>query len=263
MQKYGMITGSTNGIGYEMSKIMAAKKHNLVLVARNKEKLELQKKELKNEFGIEVITYAKDLNKIQSCNEIFEDLISKQIVVNVLVNNAGLGDYGYFVESDWAKVQSVMMVNMVALTRLTFLFGNEMVCAGEGRILNVASVASFMPGPLMAVYYATKAYVLSLSEAVNNEFAGKNVSITSLCPGPVRTGFEETSGLNKSKLFSIFPQASAKNVAEFGYNAMMNGNRTVIYGFMFKFMIFSLRFFPKFLVIWFMRNIQGKRKIRN
>ncbi len=180
--KTALITGSANGIGYELASTFAENGYNLVLVDKDEEKLTLIAEEFPQKFGISVKTLVKDLSISTSPTEIFTELQQAGIKIDILVNNAGFGTYGVFSETDLTTELKMLQVNIVCLTHLTKLFLKDMITQGNGKILNVASVAAFQPGPLMAVYFATKAYVLSFSEAIANELEGTGVTVTTLCP---------------------------------------------------------------------------------
>ncbi|WP_261392399.1 SDR family NAD(P)-dependent oxidoreductase [Priestia flexa] len=198
---YALITGASGGIGRQLAYHFAEDGYSPVLVARSKEKLEELKKELENNYSISVLISIKDLSKQKEALKLYDEIKQQRITVQFLVNNAGFGLYGAFIETSWAEEADMIDLNIKTLTYLTKLFLPEMVERNEGRILNIASVASFLPGPLMAVYYATKAYVLSFTEALENELKDTNITISALCPGPTKTGFSDRANLSSSKLF--------------------------------------------------------------
>jgi short-subunit dehydrogenase len=180
--------------------------------------------------------------------EIYNELKTKKIKIDYLINNAGFGDFGSFAQSDWDKQLQMLNVNVTSLTYLTRLFLPDMIERKWGKILNVASTAAFQPGPTMSVYFATKAFVLSFSEAIANEVKDKGVTVTVLCPGATETGFKSNALLDNSNLFQGSGIATAQEVALFGYNSMMVGKTVVIHGFMNKIMTFSVRFAPRNIV---------------
>ncbi|MCA9929933.1 MAG: SDR family oxidoreductase, partial [Anaerolineales bacterium] len=194
-----LITGASGGIGYELARKIAQQGHNLVVVARSESKLMKLAQDFNKQFGVNVTVMVKDLAQSAAPDEIYNELQANEIDVDILVNNAGFASYGLFHELDRQKELNMMQVNMVALTHLTHLFLPGMVERGYGRILNIASTAAFQPGPLMAVYYATKAYVLSFSEAIANELDGTGVTVTALCPGPTESGFQARAAMEDSK----------------------------------------------------------------
>ncbi len=195
-----LITGASNGIGLELARIHASKGDNLVLVARNITRLNQLKLELENKFKISVLVIEKDLSKTNSANEVFNETSEKRIQIDYLINNAGFGDFGMFADSDLDKQLQMINLNIIALTSLTRLYLPEMTKRRSGKIMNVASTAAFQPGPTMAVYYATKAYVLHFSEAIANELKGSGVTVTVLCPGATESGFQAAADMQESKL---------------------------------------------------------------
>lgn len=226
MKEFALITGATAGIGYELAKLFAADHLNLVLVARNEARLKGVAAELRNDHKIDVITLANDLSKTAAPREIFDAL--RDTPVSVLVNNAGFGSQGAFVDEKLELSLNMMHVNMDALVQLTHLFLEPMLKHGQGRILNVASTAGFQPGPFTNVYYATKAFVFSFSVALAEELAGSGVAVTTLCPGFTKTEFHERAGMQRSSRW--LKMMSAEDVARIGYRGLMNGKRIVVPG---------------------------------
>src|SRR6185437_5799013 len=208
---------ASSGIGYALARVFAQHGYDLVLVARRREALEALASELSSQFHISAQVLTQDLSAIDAPLEISEELHRRGILVDVLVNNAGFGIQGPFVEADETTQLQVMQVNIVALTRLTRLLLPGMLQRGYGRILNVASTAAFLPGPLMAIYYASKAYVLSFSEAIANELAGTGVTVTVLAPGPTASGFQAAASLEDSKLVAGKTLATSRDVAFAAY----------------------------------------------
>lgn len=251
-----LVTGASGGIGYEFAKILAANKHDLVLVARNRARLEEIARELTQHHLVKVKVIDKDLSLLNSVDEIVRELQGEGIQIEVLVNNAGFGDYGPFLETGWDKEHQMIQLNITALTYLTKLFAKAMVARGSGRICNVASTAAFQPGPLMAVYFATKAYVLSFSEAIASELEGTGVTITALCPGPTETGFQQSANAAASGLFKG-PIPSAESVARYGYDAMMKGKTVAIHGWVNFLMTESVRFAPRKMVTKVVKALNG------
>jgi short-subunit dehydrogenase len=258
--KLALITGATTGIGYELAKLFAQDHYDLVLVARDEARLVKVGGELKEKHGVSVKVIAEDLSLTGSPQEIFSELERQSVMPDVLVNNAGYGFLGPFADSDLSVQTGMIQVNLVALTQLTRLFLPGMISRKQGRILNVASTAAFQPGPLMAVYYATKAYVLSFSEALNNELHGTGVTVTALCPGPAATEFQRRAGVEKINFFSGRSAMAPEKVAQKGYRALMQGKAVVITGFRNKFLAFSERFLPRSVVVGVVRGIheQGR-----
>jgi short-subunit dehydrogenase len=247
MDKTALITGASSGIGYELSKLFAADGTNLVLVARNEQRLSEIASDLAQTYGVRVTVVAKDLSDPASPGEIAAALQAQSIGVDILVNNAGFGTYGPFAEIDWAEELRMLHVNVVSLTHLTKLFLPGMIERRSGRILNVGSTGSFAPGPLMAAYCATKAYVLSLSEAISEEVRGTGVTVTALCPGVTRTGFQARAKVEHTQLVSDGMAMSARQVAEIGYKALLRGQAIVVPGFLNQLMAFAVRLTPRSL----------------
>jgi short-subunit dehydrogenase len=252
-----LITGATGGIGYELAKIFAENRFDLFLVSRNGAKLNLMKSDFENKFGINVTVLIKDLSFPQSSKEVYQFAKDNNMSVEILVNNAGFGHWGNFFETDIEKESKMLNLNVNALTLMTKYFLPDMVKAKRGKIMNVASVAGFFPGPFMSVYYATKSYVISFSEAIREELKGSGVTVTTLCPGPTATEFEKNAELQDSNLFKLLKPASADKVAKYGYKALMAGKGIVIYGFLNKCMVFTRRLVPNFIILKIMKNIQG------
>ena len=256
-QKTALITGASGGIGYELAKLFAQDCYNLVLIARSQEKLTQVADELQGRFRILVKVIIKDLTITTAPDEIFTNLQNEGIKIHFLGNNAGFATYGLFAETDSTAEQQMIQVNVVSLTHLTKLFVTEMMKQGEGKILNVASTAAFQLGPLMAVYYATKAYVLSFSEAIANELKGTGVTVTALCPGPTESGFQKRADMEKSKLVSG-KIMDAQTVARIGYRGLMQNQTVVISGLKNQILAQSVRFAPRNLVTTIVRNLQER-----
>jgi len=244
MKKVALITGASSGIGLEMTRIHAARGGDLILVARRQEELEKLKSELESKYKIEVLVIARDLSVTNAAEELYKEVKQKNIIVDYLINNAGYGGHGKFIERDWEKDKAMINVNVMALVTLTRLFLPEMVARNSGRVLNVGSVGGFLPGPLQSVYYATKGFVLSFSQALANELKGTDVTITVLCPGATKTEFAQTANMEDVPGFHLI-EASAPEVALFGYEAMLKGKTTAIHGFVNKFFTVILRFIPR------------------
>ena len=226
MKNTALITGASGGIGKELATIHAEKGGNLILVARRQGKLNELKAELEKKHGVRVNTIAKDLSVAGAAKELFNEVESLGIQVDYLMNNAGFGLVGKFHELSWDRQVQMINLNMVALTELMYLFLPSMVARNSGKILNTSSTAGLIPGPLQAVYFASKAYVLSLSNAVSEELHDTNITVTALLPGATETGFAKTSGVDKTAIYSN--PASARSVAEDGYNAMIKGKLDIV-----------------------------------
>ncbi|MCM0590256.1 MAG: SDR family oxidoreductase [Gloeotrichia echinulata IR180] len=254
-----LITGASGGIGYELAKLFAQDSYNLVLVARTEQKLTQIANDFKQKFGTQSKVIAKDLSLSTAPEEIFTELQEASIKVDVLVNNAGFATYGLFHETDITAELQMLQVNVVCLTHLTKLFVKDMVQQGSGKILNLASTAAFQPGPLMAVYYASKAYVLSFSEAIANELEGTGVSVTVLCPGPTESGFQQRAAMEDSKLVSGQKIMDAETVAKIGYRSLLENKTVVIPGVKNKILAESVRFTPRKLVTKLVRSMQDNK----
>src|SRR5438045_741754 len=220
-----LVTGASVGIGRDLAIVLAENKHDLVITARNQQQLEALAGELRQKFDVKVDVLPQDLAKPQAAREVFDELEGRKIAIDLLINNAGFGGHGRFDREDRDEILGMLQVNIVALTELTRLFLPAMVDRKRGRVMNVASTAAFLPGPLMAVYYASKAYVLSFSEAVAAELKRTGVTVTALCPGPTITEFQKRAGIAESGLFQSGLTMDSMTVARIGYRAMMRGKR--------------------------------------
>ena len=253
-----LITGASGGIGYELAKLFAHDQYNLVLVARNAARLGQIEDELQRQFGVSVKPVALDLTAVPAPQFLFDQLQREGIAIDILVNNAGYGALGDFAEIPLAESLGQIQLNVTALTQLTRLFLGPMLERRSGRIMNVASTAGFQPGPRMAVYYATKAYVISFSEALANELSGTGVTVTCLCPGVTDTGFQSRAGTENTMLFKKIRPMDAKTVARDGYHGVMAGKTLVISGFRNWLIAESVRFGPRKLVTAVSRRILDK-----
>src|ERR1700751_2189548 len=242
-----LITGASGGIGYELAKLFARDRHNLILVDRSADKLAQVAHELQA-HSITVKTVALDLAQPPAAKFLFDQLQRENIAVDILINNAGFGAYGEFADMPEEEILGQISLNITALTELTRLFLPPMVSRHSGRIMNVASTAGFQPGPLMAVYYATKAYVISFSEAVASELQHSGVTVTCFCPGATHTGFARRAGTENSRLFKQLGGMSAEKVALDGYRAVMAGRRLAISGLHNWIIAESTRFAPRKMV---------------
>jgi len=247
-----LITGASSGIGLELARVFAREGYRLVLVARNQKRLEEIAQELR---PAEAQAIAMDLSLPGSAEEIH----GKVPKVDVLVNNAGFGVFGKFVEKGLAEELNMMQLNMTALVTLTRLYLPAMISAGNGKIMNVASTAAFQPGPLMAIYFATKAFVLSFSEAIANELEGTGVIVSALCPGPTASDFQERAKMQNSGLVKGRKMMDARTVAEAGYRGLMAGKTVVIPGLGNKLLTQSLRLSPRGVVTKMVRRMQEER----
>ena len=228
MKQTVLITGASDGIGLECAKVFAAHRFDLVLTARRTKRLIHLKNWLERKYDITVIVIPMDLTKDEAAEELWKKTRGLGIRINILVNNAGFGDYGSYLGADWKKQKDMITVNINSLMQLTYLFGNDMCKHGYARILNLSSAAAFAAGPMMAVYYASKGFILSFSQAVAEELKGSGVTVTAFCPGPIRTGFETAAGMKSPKMYWLLPVASPRKAAEAGCRACMQG-KTVKY----------------------------------
>jgi hypothetical protein len=251
-----LITGASSGIGCELAKLFAADKSNLVLVARRQDKLDQLATELRQDYGIQVRVLAKDLADPHSPQAIFDALAAEGVTVDVLVNNAGFGAVGPVAALPVERQMDMVQVNVAALTHLTRLFLPGIIERGRGGILNVGSTAGFQPGPNMAVYYATKAFVLSFTEALAEELVGSGVKATCLAPGPTATEFGADSGMEKFTIFKLGTM-NAKTVAQAGYRGFRRGKVVVIPGLTNKLGAFSVRFVPRAWVRKLVKRFQS------
>lgn len=255
MKKIALITGASSGIGKELARIHASKNGDLMLVARRSEELEILKKELEEKHAIKVWIFVKDLTSKNAAKDVYEFTKSNQLEVEYLFNNAGFGGHGFFVDRPIAKDLEMIDLNVSALVELSHLFLQDMKSRKAGKILNTASTAGFLPGPLQATYFATKAFVVSFSEALAHELKPHNISVTALCPGPVKTEFEKTAGMTGGNLFE--KAASAKSTAEKGYRAMEKGKVICISDPVLNVLLrFILPFFPKFIIPGMVQKMQ-------
>lgn len=255
-----VVTGASSGIGRELARALAADAHDLVLVARSQERLESLAAELAAEYGIAARVIVADLSS-NGAPEAVEGAVSAEPgrPVDTLVNNAGFGTYGPFAETPLEESLGVILLNVMALTELAGLFLPGMLERGRGRILNVASTAAFQPGPRMAVYYATKAYVLYFSEAIAQELAGSGVTVTALCPGPTRTEFHTRAEMTDSRLLHKSAMMDAQAVARAGLRGMRRGKRVVVPGAANRFGLLGARLLPRRLLTRLVGAIQAPR----
>lgn len=230
MGKFCLVTGASGGIGKEFAHIFAKNGHALILVARSIDKLEALCTELKNTYGVEAIPFCADLTSYAEIQRLYDYAKESGWQVDYLINNAGFGDMRAFLEADWLRQQALIDLNVSAVVRLTYLFGNDMKERGYGRIINLSSVAAFSAGPYMSLYYASKSFVLSFSQALAEEVKGSGVTVTALCPGPTETEFEKNAYMGRSVMFSRFKPATAEQVVKAGYNAGMRGKQIKYHG---------------------------------
>ncbi len=255
---YALITGASEGIGKALARCAAKDGFDVILTARSKDKLQNLAKKLEDEFNVDATVITSDLSKPNSAAKLWAQA-SQDRDIEVLLNNAGLGSNGLFAENDWQRELDAINVNMVALTELMKRAVQDMTKRGHGKIMNVASAAGFMPGPKMAVYHATKAYVLHLSEAVAEELSSSNVAVSVLCPGATRTEFFEGADMKNVRLTNMGLMATAEDVAAAGWNAMHSGKRFEVPGIMNKLFGFMPRLFPRRLVVWVVKQFYVRK----
>jgi short-subunit dehydrogenase len=258
IQNFALITGASSGIGSDLARIFAREGHNLVLTARSQVRLEALATELRGSFKVEVVVVPADLSQPGAAERMVEALESKNIAVGTLVNNAGFGLWGPFIELDANKQSEMIRLNIAALTELTRLLAPAMVKRGKGKILNIASTAAFQPGPFMAVYFATKAYVLSFSMALREELKGSGVTVTCLCPGSTATRFAETSSMDESKFYNLLKPMSSMEVAEIGYRALQRGEDYRVAGWINRCQVFLTRFASIRMAARIAKRVMGK-----
>jgi uncharacterized protein len=259
IKPFALITGASNGIGLDLAKLFAQDGYNLVLVARSYDKLKTIADELEKDHQIQVKCCSKDLSVSSSPDEIFQSLKSEMIKIEVLVNNAGFGWRGDFSKMELSDALEMIQVNITALAHLTRLLLPDMLNNKSGKILNVASTAAFEPGPLMATYYATKAFVLNFSLALSEELRGTGVTVTALCPGPTATGFGQRAGFGKAEIFNGSLSMDSYTVALKGYKGLKKGKPLVVTGKLNWFGTQLVRFLPRTIPGKFIKKVQQKR----
>ena len=257
MSQTALITGASGGLGLEFAKIFSREGYDLLIIARREGILYKLKSELESQYHNHVEVFACDLARADAAYEVFNHTLEKNIQIDVLVNNAGFGDFGNFWTVDIQKQTHLLQVNIVTLVQLTRYFMPGMIERHYGKILNLSSVAAFCAGPKMSLYYASKEFVRSFSEAVAEEAEGTGVSVTALCPGPTATGFEKAAEMKDSKMFTFFRPADAKAVAEAGYKAMMKKKILLYYGASTKLMNIGARILPRSISRKFAGKING------
>ena len=253
-----LITGASSGIGLELARVFAEHRHDIVLVARGEARLQALAAELQKK-GVHAHVIVADLSAPGAVKAVVDRVRDLALEIDVLVNNAGYGVYGPFLDTSLDAELSMIQVNIVALTELAKRLLPAMVARKRGKILNVASTAAFLPGPLMAVYYATKAYVLSFSEAIANELEGTGVTVTALCPGPTASGFQAAASLEESRLVAGKTLPTSREVAEAGYDALMRGTRVYVPGLSNKLTVQLPRLFPRAVITKVVRYVQDRR----
>lgn len=246
MTKTVLITGASSGIGLELARLFAADGYALILVGRNRKNLQQAADDLNSEFSVPARVLVADLSKPSGPSTIARFVKQKRLAVDVLVNNAGVGLHGAFEKNNLQTELDMIQLNVTSLVDLTKRLLPGLI-ASRGKILNVASTAAFQPGPYMAVYYASKAFVLSFSEALHEELAGK-VVVTALCPGPTRTKFAQTARMGRTPLFNSAWMMDAATVAKSGYRGLQKGKAVVVPGVFNRLLAESVRFTPRRVV---------------
>lgn len=255
-----IITGASSGIGVDLADLFAHDGHDLLLVARRREALETIARSLSERYGVSCDAFPADLARRLDREHLAARIRSLDERVHALVNNAGIGTHGYFHETDLDRELEIIDLNVAALTHLTKTVLPGMLARKGGRILNVSSVAAFQPGPLMAVYYASKAYVQSFSEALAEEVSGTGVTVTALCPGPTVTEFHSQAGIHPNAPAGGAPLMTSREVAEAGYRAAMSGKRVVVTGLRNKVIVVANRILSRRRITRIVRGIQERRR---
>jgi short-subunit dehydrogenase len=246
-QGRALITGGSVGIGAALADVFAARGHDLVLVARNREKLEMRGKAIRDQFGVDVVCLREDLSDPRGAGRVYEAITARGLEVHYLVNNAGVGLYGKFATTDLDAELKMIQLNVTSVVDLTKRFLPAMTARRAGRILNVASTAAFVPGPWMSVYYATKAFLLSFSQAIDYELKSQGITVTTLCPGPTKSEFKVRAGSQRSRLFEAFVM-DAPRVARVGYDGMMKGKPVAVPGLRNKLIPVAARLAPRTVI---------------
>lgn len=262
MSKTALITGASSGFGLRFAEIFAQDGYNLVIVARSTDRLNAIKKQLEGHCGVEVTVITKDLSCPSAAREIFDYTQSRGIDIDVLVNNAGFGILGDFAPSQLEKQQQLINLNVLTLVSLTHLYLPYMLSQRHGRILNVASIAAFAPGPGMATYYASKAFVLNFSDALATELKGSGVTVTALCPGPVNTGFADRAGFRHNAFFNGKNDGKSYKVSRYGYEMMKKGKSVAVPGAVCKAGVIAARLAPRQLTKNIIYRVQTSRLIK-
>ncbi|NFS29504.1 SDR family oxidoreductase [Clostridium botulinum] len=244
MRKCALITGGTEGIGLELAKLFAKDNCNLIIIARNKEKLLKVKNQLESKYNITVDILSLDLSIHSSCDKIFDFVDKKNISVDYLINNAGIGSFGFFHKGECGFEENLININIISLTNLTKYFLEKMIEKNHGGIMNVASTAAFIGGPKMAMYYSSKAYVLSLTEALHEEVKDLGIRVSCVCPGPVKTSFQSKAGIKKSEKAKKYLM-DAEKVAKIAYEGFFKGKAIIIPGHKNKLLVWGTKLIPR------------------
>lgn len=254
-----LITGASSGIGLEFARLLAREGYDLIIAARRLDRLEELAEGLREQRGCQVVTIQSDLSLPGAASELYQRVRERELVPTLLVNNAGFGELAPFEEMDPERVTGMIELNCTSLATLCRLFLPQIIAHGGGRILNVSSVAAFQPGPFMAVYYATKAFVQSFSEALSEELSGRGVTVTALCPGPTRSEFQQEAHMDTAKYFARGKIPTAREVAQIGYRGMLRGRRVVVHPFKYRLLLSVSKFLPRTVVTRAVRSLQESR----
>ncbi len=258
MKKWALITGAANGIGFEFAKLLSLDHYNLVLVDIDYEALSDKSANLANQFNNDCIIYVADLSKRKAAFDIYNKISALDIEIDILINNAGFGVFGFFANTAWDREQKMIQLHILTPTLFTKLFLPRMLKRNHGKILNVASMAAFQPGPLMSVYYSTKAYLLSFSHSIANELKGTGVSLTVLCPGLTDTGFRNINGYETPKI--RWNMSSPQSVAAYGYKSMQKGKVLAVPGLVNKSFMVIQQFLTRKMASRIIRQLQEKNR---
>lgn len=258
-----LITGASGGIGYQIAREFAERKFDIILVALDKEILEEKAKELEENFGIKTYVICQDLSLPNASETLYNQVKQLSLNVDALVNNAGFGTFGKFSDVDFSRQKALLSVNVTALMELSYLFIKDMKDRKSGYVLNVASIASFLAGPYMAMYYASKAFVLSFTESLHNEYINDNIKVSALCPGPTATDFEKNAQMKDSNMFVKLKVSKPEVVAKKGVKALFRNKTFYICGASNKFLITLSKFMPRKLTRNFSQNINLGKNNKN
>jgi hypothetical protein len=256
--KTALVTGAASGLGYELALLLAKDSYNLILIDIDSKSLQQSKTKILESHQLEITTLVKDLSTADIANEIYDDISGTTI--DVLINNAGFGLFGNFYNTDWERESQMLYLHVLTTTHLVKLILPDMVKRGSGKILNVSSLAAFLPGPMMALYYASKSYILSFSQAISNELKGTGVSVTALCPGPTKTAFQKVVSKDCKENKIAFNMACPKEVAAYGYKAMHNRKVVAIPGLFNKFLSILPRMLTRNRTTKIVRKIQDRNR---
>jgi len=256
--KTALVTGAASGLGLELALLLAKDSYNLILIDVDPEKLEHAKTFILNSYSVEITLFIKDLSVANVANDIYDAI--KGISIDVVINNAGFGLFGTFCDTDWERESQMLHLHVLTATHLIKLLLPDMVKRGSGKILNLSSLAAFQPGPMMALYYASKSYLLSFSQAISNELKGTGVTVTALCPGPTKTAFQSVVSHDNVENKIAFNMACPKRVAAYGYKAMQNGRVVAIPGTFNKFLSILPRMLTRNRATIIVRKIQDKNR---